>query len=77
MEELHINWFEEYVGSRLHIQARVTEDSSGLIESANNTQMMFVRSPYVIDYKHTARFFKRNLPFEVKVILHFNGYVIW
>ncbi len=67
MRELQLNWFNVFVGSRLLIQADVTEASSGTTESANNTEVMFVHSPYVIKYEHTAKYFKKDLPFEVRV----------
>ncbi|XP_072015058.1 complement C3-like [Amphiura filiformis] len=72
--ELQLDWFNAYVGSRLLIQAYITEDSSGTTETANNTQVLFVNSPYVIRYDHTAKYFKKDLPFEVKAtIFEANG----
>ena len=67
---LAVDWFEDYQGSRLHIEAFVTDQSSGLTVSSNNTDVMIVTTPYVIKLDRTARFFKKDLPFDVKVSVY-------
>ncbi|PFX30398.1 Complement C3 [Stylophora pistillata] len=62
-------WFPD--GRRLQIEADVVEKTSGKKESAIDNGIYFVKSPFRIDHKATAEFFKPALPFLVKVDLKY------
>ncbi|XP_072015057.1 A.superbus venom factor 1-like [Amphiura filiformis] len=67
-------WHARYSGKRLQIHVSVTEESSGKTESANNTQVMFVNTPYRFKWDNTVKYFKKGLPFEVKIdVKYANG----
>lgn len=59
-------WFPD--GRRLQVEADVIEKSSGKKESAIDNGIYFVKSPFTIEHKPTAEYFKPALPFLVKVI---------
>ena len=59
--------FDEFIGKRLHIEAFVVESATGKVESTNNTVLQFVDSPFRFKWDQTLKYFKTNLPFEVKV----------
>ena len=61
------DWADRLMGKRLQIQAFVTDRSSGEIITANNTMVTFSRTPYRINWNLTQRYFKKGLPFAVKV----------
>ena len=61
------DWADRYLGKHLHIHVSVTEEASGKIEGTNNTQVLFVNTPYRFKWDKTVRYFKKGLPFEVKV----------
>ncbi|XP_019632208.1 PREDICTED: ophiophagus venom factor-like [Branchiostoma belcheri] len=60
-------WFPE--GSRLYLEASVTEEAGGLREMAVLTSVRFETSPFKIGYDLTAAYFKPGLPFLVKLTL--------
>ncbi|XP_078580350.1 complement C3-like [Branchiostoma floridae x Branchiostoma japonicum] len=60
-------WFPE--GSRLYLEAAVTEEAGGLREIAVLTSISFETSPFKIGYDLTATHFKPGLPFLVKLTL--------
>ena len=62
------NWAEVLTGKRLLIQAVVTDTASGETVSVNNTMVIFSQTPYQFVWDHTQKYFKKGLPFAVKVI---------
>ncbi|XP_078346612.1 venom factor-like [Oculina patagonica] len=60
-------WFPD--GRRLQVEADVIEKTSGKKESAIDNGIYFVKSPFKIEHKATAEYFKPALPFMVKVDL--------
>ncbi|KAJ7360397.1 hypothetical protein OS493_017030 [Desmophyllum pertusum] len=58
-------WFPD--GRRLQVEADVIEKTSGKKESAIDNGIYFVESPFKIEHKATAEYFKPALPFLVKV----------
>ncbi|CAH1241049.1 C3 [Branchiostoma lanceolatum] len=60
-------WFPE--GSRLYLEAAVTEEAGGLREIAVLNSVRFETSPFKIGYDLTAEHFKPGLPFLVKLTL--------
>ena len=58
-------WFPD--GRRLQVEADVIEKTSGKKESVIDNGIYFVKSPFKIEHKATAEYFKPALPFMVKV----------
>lgn len=74
MEDLGENWFAEYEGRRLYLEVSVLESASGLSENVSDISTKFVQSPYQFKWDRTVRWFKKGLPYEVKVDLTYpNG----
>lgn len=67
--DLGENWFEENVGKRLYIEVSVLEAASGHSENASDVSAKFVRSPYRFSWRRTVQYYKKGLPYEVKVDL--------
>lgn len=67
MEDLGENWFAEYEGRRLYLEVSVLESASGLSENVSDISTKFVQSPYQFKWDRTVRWFKKGLPYEVKV----------
>jgi hypothetical protein len=64
-------WFPE--GSRLQVEADVTESSTGITEHAIENTFFFSSSKYRIKFHKTTQYFKPGLPFSVKVNLGNNN----
>ena len=58
-------WFPEK--SRLQVQAEVIERATGNTATVVDTSCQFTSSPYLIQFKDTAKYFKPGLRFVVKV----------
>lgn len=65
--DLGENWFEENVGKRLYIEVSVLESASGHTENASDVSAKFVRSPFKFSWRRTVQYYKKGLPYEVKV----------
>ncbi len=59
--------FDEVLGKRLYIEAFVSETATGKVESKNYTNLHFVDTPFKFVWDQTLKYFKTNLPFDVKV----------
>ncbi|KAK3730060.1 hypothetical protein QZH41_009569, partial [Actinostola sp. cb2023] len=54
-------------GRRLRIEADVVEQATGVRESAIDSSIYFVTTPYHLSYENTAMYFKPSLPYTIKV----------
>ncbi|XP_071846855.1 complement C3-like [Apostichopus japonicus] len=74
MEDLGENWFAESEGRRLYVEVSVLESASGRSGNVSDISTKFVQSPYQFKLDRTVRWFKKGLPYEVKVDLTYpNG----
>ena len=64
-------WFPEK--SRLLVEVELTDDVTGEIETAVDSSCQFTSSPYMIEFKNTAKYFKPGLRFVVKVQYSLEG----
>ena len=56
------------MGKSLIIQAFVTDVANGETINTNHTRVVFTRTPYRFNWDNTRRYFKKGLPFPVKVM---------
>ncbi|XP_064619848.1 complement C3-like [Lineus longissimus] len=68
--EFRDKWFPD-VGSRLVVEATVTEEASGKQETNSDSSAMFVNSPYVVSFDRTTKYFKPGLPYNLKLSLRY------
>ncbi|PIK37563.1 complement component 3-2 [Apostichopus japonicus] len=61
------NWFDEYIGCSLYLETTVYEEATGHFENASDTSVKIVNSPYIFSRERTVQYFKKGLPFQVKV----------
>ncbi|PIK47380.1 complement component C3 [Apostichopus japonicus] len=74
MEDLGENWFAESEGRRLYLEVSVLESASGRSGNVSDISTKFVQSPYQFKWDRTVRWFKKGLPYEIKVDLAYpNG----
>lgn len=64
-------WFPEK--SRLLVDVEVTERATGEKGVAVDSSCQFTSSPYMIEFKNTAKYFKPGLRFVVKVLYSLEG----
>ena len=64
-------WFPEK--SRLLVDVELTETATGEKRMAVDSSCQFTSSPYMIEFKNTAKYFKPGLRFVVKVLYSLEG----
>ncbi|XP_031570486.1 A.superbus venom factor 1-like [Actinia tenebrosa] len=58
-------WFPD--GRRLRIDADVVEQATGARESAVDSSIYFVKTPFHLSYESTAMYFKPSMPYVIKI----------
>ncbi|XP_046894062.1 complement C3-like [Hypomesus transpacificus] len=58
---------KELVSQSIYVSVKVLTESGGEMVEAEKGGIQIVESPYTIHFKHTPKFFKPGMPFNVKV----------
>ncbi|PIK61554.1 complement component 3-2, partial [Apostichopus japonicus] len=67
------DWFDENVGCSLYLETTVYEEATGRFQSASDTSVKIVNSPYIFSRERTVQYFKKGLPFQVKTDLKYTN----